>query len=284
MSLEYLTDNIVQLCEECNVWSSTINIPHGNGDILDISAACGSQACTPKGAAMYPEECPNGLHGSYYTFDPSVYGEHSWPDLKSMLMTPGCVSGCKLVLRHSKGHTHFRKATHYLRCSRAIVSNDKSKSVYHGDNVGKSDVKTERMKRTKRCDQRLKGTRAMLSKKKTHDIMKRKSDDNNHPLQKPDHRRTVTGRAVDVSQRCKMTMIVFQSNDNRWHLHKSSQLEHSFHAELDDKAKALGEKDLEPSDIRLVRSHLSWYSFQPRWYNFIITNCYTTLSLLQNGR
>jgi hypothetical protein len=55
MSLQDLTDNIVQLCEECNVWSSTINIPHGNGDILDISAACGSQACTPKGAAMYPE-------------------------------------------------------------------------------------------------------------------------------------------------------------------------------------------------------------------------------------
>jgi hypothetical protein len=124
----------------------------------------------------------------------------------------------------------------------------------------------------------------MLSKKKTHDIMKRKSDDNNHPLQKPDHRRTVTGRAVDVSQRCKMTMIVFQSNDNRWHLHKSSQLEHSFHAELDNKAKALGEKDLEPNDIRLVRSRLSWYSFQPRWFNFIITNCYTTLLLLRIGR
>jgi hypothetical protein len=47
MSLEDLTDSIVQLCEECNVWSSTINIPRGNGDILDISAACGSQACTP---------------------------------------------------------------------------------------------------------------------------------------------------------------------------------------------------------------------------------------------
>jgi hypothetical protein len=36
MSLEALTDNIVQLCEECNVWSSTINIPHGNGDFLDM--------------------------------------------------------------------------------------------------------------------------------------------------------------------------------------------------------------------------------------------------------
>ncbi len=58
MSLEDLTDSIVQLCEECNVWSSTINIPHGNGDILDISAACGSQACTPKCKAIYPENVP----------------------------------------------------------------------------------------------------------------------------------------------------------------------------------------------------------------------------------
>ena len=52
MSLEVLTDNIVQLCEECNVWSSTINIPHGNGDFLDISVACGSQASTPKCAEI----------------------------------------------------------------------------------------------------------------------------------------------------------------------------------------------------------------------------------------
>ena len=37
MNLESLTNNIVQLCEECNVWSSTINIPLGNGDFLDIS-------------------------------------------------------------------------------------------------------------------------------------------------------------------------------------------------------------------------------------------------------
>jgi len=50
-----------------------------------------------------------------------------------------------------------------------------------------------------------------------------------------------------------MKLIVFQSRDNHWHLHKKSQLEHSFHAKLDDKAKVLGEKDVEPSDIQLVR-------------------------------
>jgi hypothetical protein len=174
MSLEVLTDNIVQLCEKCNVWSSTINIPHGNGDFLDISAACGSQASTPNCAEIDPEECPKGgLQESYYTFDPSLYGEHSWPDLKSMLTTPGCVSGCKLVVRYSRGSSHFRKAAHALWCSRALVIKDYLKSVYNGDNVGKSDVKAEHMKCTKRCDKRMKGTRAMMSKKKKHQMKKK---------------------------------------------------------------------------------------------------------------
>jgi hypothetical protein len=79
----------------------------------------------------------------------------------------------------------------------------------------------------------------MLSKKKIHQIKKKVRYDKNHPHKNPHHRRTVSGRAVDVSQRCKMAIIVFQSNDNRWHLHKSSQLEHSFHAELLPRTKTL---------------------------------------------
>ena len=134
---------------------------------LDVrSAASGAQSSTPEGVEMYPEECPKGMHDSYYTFDPSVYDKDSWPTLKSMLMSPGCVSSCMLVLQNSKGPSHFHKATHYLWCSHSLVMKDQSKSVNDGDNVGKSDVKTERLKRTKRCDKRVKGTRAMLSKKK----------------------------------------------------------------------------------------------------------------------
>ncbi len=99
------------------------------------------------------------------------------------------------------------KASHYLRCSRTLVTKDKSKSVYDGDNVGKSDVKTEHLKRTKRCDKRVKGTRDMLSKKKIHQIKKKVRDDKNNPHKNPHHRRTVSGRAVDVSQCCKMAII-----------------------------------------------------------------------------
>ena len=43
---------------------------------------------------------------------------------------------------------------------------DKSKSVYDGNNVGKSNVKKEHTKRSKRCNKRLNGTRSMMSKKK----------------------------------------------------------------------------------------------------------------------
>jgi hypothetical protein len=92
-------------------------------------------------------------------------------------------------------------------------------------------------------------------------VKKKKTEEKKQLHQKPDLQRTVSSRASGDSQHCKMKLIVFQSYDNRWHLHKKSQLEHSFHAELDDKAKVLGEKDLEPSDVQLVR--LCFLSFFP---------------------
>jgi hypothetical protein len=67
-------------------------------------------------------------------------------------------------------------------------------------------------------------------------------------------RRTFSSRAVNVNQHCTMKIIVFLSLDNQWHLHDQSNLEHSFHAKLDNTAKVLGKKDLQPTDIRLVRS------------------------------
>ena len=66
-------------------------------------------------------------------------------------------------------------------------------------------------------------------------------------MKKPDHRHTVSGRAVNVNKRCTLFL------ENRWHLNMTSNLEHCFHAKLDNTAKILGEKDLQPTDIRLVR-------------------------------
>ena len=143
-------------------------------DFLDISSAArGAKSSTPEGAEIYAKQCPKTNCRSYYTFDPSVYDENSWPALKFMLMSPGCVSGCKLVLRVSKGLSYLRKATHYLWYSRGLVMKDKSKSVYDGDNVGKSNVKKEHMKQSKQCNKRLKGTRSMMSRKKKL-VMKKK--------------------------------------------------------------------------------------------------------------
>jgi hypothetical protein len=82
-----------------------------------------------------------------------------------MLMTPGCVTGCTLVLRNSKPPSHYRKASHYLCCTHSLVVNDQSKSVYDGDNVGKSHVKPEFMKRNKRSKKEVKLTQPMMAKK-----------------------------------------------------------------------------------------------------------------------
>jgi len=71
-----------------------------------------------------------------------------------------------LIVHSSRGSSHVRKAAHALWCSHALAIKDHLKSVYDGDNVGKSDVKTEHMKCTKRCDKQLKGSRAMMLKKK----------------------------------------------------------------------------------------------------------------------
>ena len=92
---------------------------------------------------------------------------------------------------------------------------------------------------------------------------------------KSDHGRTVSSRALNVNQRCTMKIVVFLSLENRWHLSKTSNLEHSFHAKLDDKAKVLGEKDLQPTDIRLV------CSFAPAIFSSL--NRDITFLLLQIG-
>jgi hypothetical protein len=91
---------------------------------------------------------------------------------------------------------------------------DKSKSVYDGDNVGKSNVKKEHMKRSKQCNKRLKSTRSMLSKKKKLAMKKKKLYDMKSHMKKPDHPRTVSGRAVNVNQHCTMKIVVFFSLEN----------------------------------------------------------------------
>jgi hypothetical protein len=147
MNHQDLTDVIVKLCQECTVWSSNISIPVGKAEFIDISSAArGDQSSIPEGVKNQPEHYPKRVHASCYMFDSAVYGENSWRALHSMLTKVGCFSGCKLVLRQSKRSNHYRKLTHYLWCSHGLVMKDQSKSVYQGDNVGKSNVKKEHLK------------------------------------------------------------------------------------------------------------------------------------------
>ncbi len=187
------------------------------------------------------------------------------------------LSSCKLPLRTSKGSTQYRKATYYLYCSHDMLMKDQSKSVFDGDNIGKSDVKKEHLKQAKQSNKLLNTTRKMLPKKKQLQIKKKKLMDHKLTMKKTIYRRTVSGRALDVNQSCPMKIIVFLSSNNWWYLHTNSILEHRFHQKLEDTARTLGEQDLQQKDIRLVRSNQN-----AQWLTSIANvpfHCYKNLTM-----
>jgi hypothetical protein len=95
-----LTNDICQIVEQANEWSSTVIIPQGI-DNLDISsAAMGASLSTPIGATKQPFDYPRcGASSSVYRFDLNLYNENSWSDLQSMLTKVRCVSGCRVIAR-----------------------------------------------------------------------------------------------------------------------------------------------------------------------------------------
>ena len=150
MSYQDLTNDICRLVNDSNVWSSTIIIPDGDG-VLDISSAAnGANSSTPIGATNQPSSFPTGRNASLYRFDPDkYYGQGSWPSLKEMMTKAGCVSGCNISVRNTKGASALRKVTYCLRCSHGFLIRDSGSSVYNGDNVGACNVITERLKHVK---------------------------------------------------------------------------------------------------------------------------------------
>jgi hypothetical protein len=95
-----------------------------------------------------------------------------------------------------------------------MLMKDQSKSVFDGDNIGKSDVKKEHLKQAKQSNKLLNTTRKMLPKKKQLQIKKKKLMDHKLTMKKTIYRRTVSGRALDVNQSCPMKIIVFLSSNN----------------------------------------------------------------------
>ena len=150
MSYQDLTNDICHLVNDCNVWSSTIVIPDGDSVIDISSAANGADSSTPVGATNQPSSFPTGRNSSFYRFNPDkYYGKGSWSDLKDMITKAGCVSGCNISVRNTKGASALRKVTYCLRCSHGFLIRDSGSSVYNGDNVGACNVITERLKHVK---------------------------------------------------------------------------------------------------------------------------------------
>jgi hypothetical protein len=106
-----ISNEMSRLIEENHVWSSTILLPDGDRCIDISSAAMGMTSVTPADATMQPDVHPNSRAASVYRFDPDIYGENSWMQLKSTLTQVCFVSGCRLVLRYTdQRHTLYWKA------------------------------------------------------------------------------------------------------------------------------------------------------------------------------
>jgi hypothetical protein len=257
--LELVTDTLIQLSQDTSHWYSTFSIPIGD-EYLDIScAARGSMlSSTPSGATNQPDIYPTGRNASCYMLDQLTFGEDSWDSLKSVITKVGCVSQCHLEVRkHQKESNPSPKASIYFVCSHGLKMKDKSASVYAGDDIGKSSVKKEHMKRTKSSGHSFKGTHGMVSKSKKRDIIKsNKASSHKHWVERADHRRRSSARAPTDAQICPMKIRLFHSHDNKWNLHKDSCLQHSFHPPIDDSAQALGEKDLLANEKKLASASL----------------------------
>jgi hypothetical protein len=107
----------------------------------------GTASVTPANATKQPDVYPKGRAASVYCFDPDIYGENSWMQLKSTLTQVGCVSGCRLVLHYTdQRQTLHRKACYELWCSHRSLFQNNGSSNYQNDNVGPCNVVTEHLK------------------------------------------------------------------------------------------------------------------------------------------
>ena len=125
---------------------STILLPDGDKCIDISSAAMGMASVTPVNAIKQPDLYPKGRAASVYCFDPDIYGENSWMQLKSTVTQVGSVGGCRLVLGYTdQRQTLHWKACYKLWCSHRLLFQNNGSSNYLSDNVGPCNVVTEHL-------------------------------------------------------------------------------------------------------------------------------------------
>ena len=160
MNYNAITEDIIRLSDERNIWSSRLCIPvNGTEDFLDISsAAMGYNSSIPLGAMNQPDTFPTrkGLI-SFYRFDPEIFKhESSWDDLRSILRD--AASGCNVSVHKTYSPNMTRKKYYVLVCHHSRAYEDRSSAQY-GDatSVGPIDVVTEKSKRCKSHGTKRKG-------------------------------------------------------------------------------------------------------------------------------
>lgn len=151
-----VTNNILRFTEELNKWSSKFIVTH-DGQTVDVSSgAMGSESIAPSGippqSICYP--C------SKYRFDETKFYSIAQKDaLFSMIMSPTCIDGCRLVLHRPNKHAStFRKVSWTFVCHHGKIADPINESSFRSDCVGKSNVVSQNIKRRKSTGQSVKGT------------------------------------------------------------------------------------------------------------------------------
>ena len=146
-----LASSIHDLTRSLTNWSSTVCIPTSeSGKLLDISSAAkGNSSSIPLGATKQPTKYPTGQNGSFYRFDPALYGPDSWEDLKRMLCKTGCVSECKISTRHTRPATSSKKKSYTLACQQFRTYESRAAITFTPGSVGPNNVIGQKMKRHK---------------------------------------------------------------------------------------------------------------------------------------
>jgi hypothetical protein len=115
----------------------------------------------------------------------------------------------------------------------------------------------------------------MASKKKKAEIKKKKALEHKHRMKRKDVWRCVSKLVMTPEFTCPMRIRIFLTWENKWYLHRGSSLQHSFHPKLDHSTTALGEKDLQNNDLKLVSCNDYFVSFY-----IIATGIYSIFVLL----
>ena len=218
---------------ETQQWNSVLKVNHGSS-IIDVS--CPGNSIPEPTCGSIPDDC-------YYEFDPTIFrGIQSRDDLATFLQQ--ACPGCTLNVMSSGRNPYDLFDSLNLRCQCYRIRKCAIDDNFSEGKFSQTDTVTETILKHKKPKQRsfarmdCKLKYAKKTSQKTRDT-RTKPDDKTK-------RRCFGVQAETQKTRCYMRIkCVMRRNTGVWYLHKSTSLEHQFHARIPESCTSLNEDALD---------------------------------------